>query len=389
MKRFGFVLAVFGLFLFAQAAQAQWSPIKRLTCNTGDSMLPGIAVDSSGNVHVVWEDGTPGISEIYYKKSTDAGATWSTNKRLTLTPGYSESPAIAVDSSDNLHVVWEDNTPGNNEIYYKQSTAGGATWSTNKRLTWNSGTSANPAIAVDSSDNLHVVWEDDTSGDREIYYKVSITGGAAWSTSKRITWNAANSDSPAIAVDSSAHLHFLWEDDNSGWYKIFYKKSTDYGDTWSIAKGLTPLPGKPFVYRYPAIAVDSSDNLHMACQSDLSDIPLDFEIYYKQSKDAGDTWSANKRLTWNMGDSMCPAIAVDALDNLHMVWYDDTPGIPDIYYRKSTDGGASWSTSQNISSSTGDSMYPAIAADPSGNVHVVWHDDTPGNREIYYRRYVW
>jgi len=90
-----------------------------------------------------------------------------------------------------------------------------------------------------------------------------------------------------------------------------------------------------------------------------------------------------------MGDSMCPAIAVDALDNLHMVWYDDTPGIPDIYYRKSTDGGASWSTSQNISSSTGDSMYPAIAADPSGNVHVVWHDDTPGNREIYYRRYVW
>jgi hypothetical protein len=28
----------------------------------------------------------------------------------------------------------------------------------------------------------------------------------------------------------------------------------------------------------------------------------------------------------------------------------------------------------------------AIAVDPSGNIHVVWYDDTPGDFEIYYKK---
>jgi len=92
-------------------------------------------------------------------------------KRLSWTSGVSFSPVIAVDSSDNLHLVWDDDTPGNFEIYYKKSTDGGATWTANKRLTWTSSYSWNPSVAVDSSGNVHVVWEDDTPGNWEIYYK--------------------------------------------------------------------------------------------------------------------------------------------------------------------------------------------------------------------------
>ena len=90
MKRTGLMMVAFGLFLFAQAAQADWTPAKRLTWNSGDSRLPAIAVDSSGNLHVVWQDDTPGNSEIYYKKSTDGGATWTTSQRLTWNSGASQ-----------------------------------------------------------------------------------------------------------------------------------------------------------------------------------------------------------------------------------------------------------------------------------------------------------
>ncbi len=58
---------------------------------------------------------------------------------------------------------------GNEEIYYKKSTDGGTTWK-QKRLTWNSGESILPVIAVDSSGNFHVVWEDDSPGNDEIFY---------------------------------------------------------------------------------------------------------------------------------------------------------------------------------------------------------------------------
>jgi len=47
-------------------------------------------------------------------------ADWSTAKRLTWTSGNSQSPAIAIEASDIIHVVWSDDTPGNDEIYYNQ-----------------------------------------------------------------------------------------------------------------------------------------------------------------------------------------------------------------------------------------------------------------------------
>jgi hypothetical protein len=63
------MIVALGLFLFAQAAHADWTRAKKLTWNSGNSVMPVIAVDPSGNLHVVWFDDTPGNCEIYYKKS--------------------------------------------------------------------------------------------------------------------------------------------------------------------------------------------------------------------------------------------------------------------------------------------------------------------------------
>jgi hypothetical protein len=98
--------------------------------------------------------------------------TWEKTKRLTWNIGTSRNPSTAVDSSNIIHVVWQDNSKNNNyEILHKKSTDGGATWSKFKRLTWNSGTSLVPSIAIDSSDNIHVFWEDDSKGNFEIFRK--------------------------------------------------------------------------------------------------------------------------------------------------------------------------------------------------------------------------
>jgi hypothetical protein len=73
---------------------------------------------------MLWSDDTPGNVEIYYKRSMDGGTTWTafpaSDPRFTMTSGDSWCPDIAVDSSDNLHIVWDDDTLGNQEIYYKK-----------------------------------------------------------------------------------------------------------------------------------------------------------------------------------------------------------------------------------------------------------------------------
>jgi len=53
-------------------------------------------------------------------------------------------------SSDgsNIYVVWQDNTPGNNEIYYSYSVDGGTSWSEPDNLTNNEGESVRPRIAI-------------------------------------------------------------------------------------------------------------------------------------------------------------------------------------------------------------------------------------------------
>ena len=108
MKRTRPMIAVFGLFLFALAAQADWTTAKRLTWTAGASSVPALAIDSTNALHVVWYDETPGNHEIYYMRSTGGGMNWSPTKRLTWTDSDSFSPDIAVDSTDTIHVVWYD-----------------------------------------------------------------------------------------------------------------------------------------------------------------------------------------------------------------------------------------------------------------------------------------
>jgi hypothetical protein len=91
------------------------------------------------------------LSTIFLCRFLDS-QTFEKTKRLTFTPGDSLSPSIAVDSSDHLHAVWADNSPDlvHLEIYYKKSTDGGASW-TAKRLTRNPKVSYAPTITVISS----------------------------------------------------------------------------------------------------------------------------------------------------------------------------------------------------------------------------------------------
>ena len=380
MKKGCLLIAALGLFFCAQAAPATWTPNKRLTWNSGDSKYPAIAVSSSGILHVVWHDNSPGNPEIFYRKSIDGGVTWTSSQRLSWTPAYSSSPSIIVDSSHRIHVVWHDYPQGDSEICYRSSTDGGSTWTAMKRLTWSSGETDAPAIASDSFGYLYVVWADSTPGNWEIYCRRSTDGGSTWEPAKRITWTAGDSFDPAVAVDPSTYLHVAWWSDQPGNPTIYYKMSTNGAASWTAAQRLSWSSGGSY---NPDIAVDSSGHLQVVWHDYTPGFP---EIFQRKSMDAGATWTTRKRLSWTSSYSMDPAIAAGPSGNLYVVWYDTTPGYNEIYYVRSTNGGGTWEAAQRLTSTASDSENPDVVIDPSGFVHVVWDDETPGNPEIYYKR---
>jgi ethanolamine utilization microcompartment shell protein EutL len=91
-------------------------------------------------------------------------------------------------------------------------------------------------------------------------------------------------------------------------------------------------------------------------------------------------------LSNNAGKSSSPRIAASG-NNVYVVWSDDTPGNTEILYRRSTDGGASFGGTVNLSNTTG-SSYPVNLGVSGNDVYVVWSDETPGtgNSEILYRK---
>jgi hypothetical protein len=380
MKRTALIVLVTGLIFLAQEARAQWTSAIRITWTSGESYGPVVAIDSSDHLHVLWYDYTPGSAEIYYKRSETGGNSWTSARRLTWNSGNSSYPAVAVDSLGHPHVVWSDYAPGNAEIYYKRSEDGGNSWTAGRRLTWNSSYSQYPAIAIDASDHLHVVFQDSIPGSYEIYYMKSEDGGDSWTSPNRITWTQGNSEYPAMAIDSTGYLHVAWVDETPLNYEIYYKKSEDGGDNWTASQRLTYTSGSSYS---PAIVVGSGGGLHVFWDDKT---PGEYEIYSKKSEDGGDGWLALHRLTWTAEASNGPAVRVDSLGHMHMVWYDFTPGHAEIFYKQSTDGGDIWTAGQRLTWNWGHSYAPSMAVDSMDRLHVFWTDETPGNREIYYIR---
>ncbi len=102
--------------------------------------------------------------------------------------------------------------------------------------------------------------------------------------------------------------------------------------------------------------------------------------------------------TESTGNSYYPTIALDGSGNVHLAWndhtdYDGSGTDEDIFYKRWNATTAAWTTTEVVSTeSTGDSVHPTIALDGSGNVHIAWEDytvyDGSGtDRDIFYKRW--
>jgi hypothetical protein len=357
-------------------ASGQWQPDVRLTNDPANSYTSfNRCIAASGSVvHVVWYDDRDGNPAIYYKRSTDLGVSWGADTRLTNNPYNSAMPSVAV-SGPVVHVVWRDYRDGDFEIYYKLSTNAGVNWGADIRLTNSTGNSLNPSVAVSGS-VVHVVWQDIRDGNNEIYYKCSTDGGASWGTDTRLTNNFAESANPSVTVSGSL-VHVTWRDYRDWNYEIYYKCSTDSGVNWEEDRRLT---FDDAISWNPSIAVSGSV-VHIVWQDERDD---DREIYYMRSTDSGIHWGADTRLTNNISWSLSPSIAVSG-SVVHVVWRDYRDGNPEIYFKRSIDAGVNWGTDRRLTNNISDLNLPSVAV--SGSVvHVVWYDYRDGNPEIYYKR---
>ncbi|MBY8984059.1 MAG: hypothetical protein KGD65_03240 [Candidatus Lokiarchaeota archaeon] len=409
--------------------------IQNIIWNDGMSRYPEIAIDSSGNLHAVWADDTDGSwgndSEVMYANHTSSIG-WSFAK--VISDGYnnvywndewSGIPDIAIDSLGYIHVVWADYTDGiwgiDSEIMYaKYTTATG--WSNATVISdgynnayWNNDDSSQPAITIDNNDKIHVVFGDNSNGvwgyDSEIMY-TSYTLATGWTNVSIISdgynsiyWNDGSSWDPAIASDNIGNIHVVWEDDTNGvwgldWEIMYaiYKEGLGWSNATIISDGINDIYWNDGSSENSDIAIDSSNIVHVVWDDSTDGAwGSDDEIMYT-NYNLPSGWAVPivisdgyNSIFWNNGESVDPSITVDPSGTIHVAWEDDTLGIwgggdgidEEIMYANYTEADG-WSDATVISDGVNGSYWNdhmsqevSIVAD-ANNVHVVWHDFTPG-----------
>lgn len=322
---------------------------------TGDRPVD-IAVNSLGTIFVVWAESLTNVThEVMLQKSTDGGENWlhSDQDFAISFPGGTRAlePAIAIDNDDGLHVVWQqrdiNNTVG---IFYGYSGDNGESWSSqdaDRTISFSDGNhAAYSDIAVDSDNNLYVVWKEQTiNGDMESYavhFGKKLAGESDFSseTSDNIAampHRSTTLPSIAIAPDNSIHIAYEVRNVVEESYKgaICYTQSSDGGATWSGLSAEVYVDRDPFddtTAAHPAMVVTSTGSLAISYgHIDLSSGENRTEPRVSLSTDNGQTWSGNTLPEivghWESGGDNRPGynpnMCVSAGDTLHVVWNED------------------------------------------------------------------
>jgi hypothetical protein len=342
-----------------------WSDELRLTNAEGISTLSKpnarcIAVDSGDNVHVVWEDKRAGSYGLYYKKYD---GTWSADQPLVSESSDARYPALAVGGGDVLHVVWEDDRDGHPEVYYKYYDG---LWSSDQRFTNSTYGSGYPSVAT-FGDSIHVVWQGRETMYPDIYYRCH--DGTSWGPDHEVSFGYGHNDIlPSVAAGSEGLVHVVWSRLNTGdlYYRFFD------GAVWKNPK----IIGHDNLDGAASMTLDSDEHLHVAWHG------LDGEIYYRWRSVFG-AWQPEQRLTHDDGASHNTSVVVDADGNVHIPFVDDRTGNREIYCI--TYDGVSWEPEVRLTNDPAESRRPSAAVDSQGQVHLIYRDGRFDSQEIVYR----
>jgi hypothetical protein len=312
-----------------------------------------IKVDRNGTVYASWIRVVFDSTEKRLDKdkgglilvvSHDHGKSWQTTTVGTMRSGVGDKPELAV-SPDGKDLYIGFLGPGSLDLVASHD--GGSTW------------------------ERHVI-----DSVKTMYWPTSIAlapNGAIYLTNPQ--W-------PRPTTDSVLHI------------PLRLLSSFDRGVTWrsQVLGNATVhrIPGScvhgptcPAQVPYPAVAVDGRDHVYLVYTE--GNVRQPYALKFRRSEDEGATWStptvlsdADRPSSGDKADHFYPMIAASGDGLVYVAWFDDRDGPMNVWAKRSTDGGISWSPDVRLSRAEGMAgiygEYGGIGVDAHGVLHVTWSD---------------
>jgi hypothetical protein len=333
-----------------------------------------------------------------FRRSADGGATWEPDRFLSPSRRPQYDPMVEVANDGAVYVAWlEQFRPG---ITFMRSTDHGDTWSEPIVLTelarrprWNdrpvlviSADGRDVYIGFNSSDSYVVASHD---------YGATFSRPVKTNNDGRYWFHSAG----AVAPDGTAYFGVAdYSQDYTGPTNIGILRSTDGGVTWQYIHLDTSAEmadcgwaaGCYFGFLGPSIglAVDRHGAVVVAYHA--GNAPGEPQRMYIRTSPGGLNWGPRRALSAaTLEHNGYPAVAAGPRPgDFRVVWQGNFDGQTDAWntwYRRTTDGGETWSKPARLSDMTTAAPYHSadgfrfpygdyleLAVDGDGDNHVMW-----------------
>jgi BNR repeat-like domain len=378
----------------------------RLGFPAGDDWEPALAADRFGHVYVLYKhyDVTGQAScsscdlHVLLQVSGDRGQTWSAPRPIDPEPvvGGQYDSQIAVDPVDGKTVWASFLQNGKSSIAVMKSTNFGQTW-TGPTIVENLQRSTDKDILAVRGATIAVAY----NAAQKIYASISHDGGQTWATqlinsgSMQQGWSLGGGG----GIDSLGNIYFSWDGytqngQAKGPVNLFVTESRDGGQTWSLTTmGVSGAPypcsncGFAFLGAAATMTIGSDDTVFVLWNSTVDQTDTAPErIYFAKSTNHGASYSSRQdvSLAAQGVEHSFPAIATGASSgDVRVAWMDMRTGRWNLFYRTSVDSGSTWSGETQVSSFVPGYSYltPSGFGLPYGDYFEMSVDDR-GNTQI-------
>lgn len=165
-----------------------------------DDFRPRVAADSLGNFHIGWMARSM-PSDVYYTKYY-ANGTLTPPEMISRNMESSATMAIAVDHSNNLHIVylWRNT----DLVHATLEDAGWVFENVTTSMGMSGGNMYDPSLAVQPDGNLALAYQ---HGLTNVLYIIKHTSSAGW----EVFYDDISAGYPKIAFDSAGKTHLIYQ----------------------------------------------------------------------------------------------------------------------------------------------------------------------------------
>ncbi len=357
---------------FAQSTSPGFTNPVNISNTSSDAQTPNLIASNDG-VFALWLETTSGKTDVFFSKSSDGGSTFDNPINLSMNITGQSGYTQFAQSGKDVYVVWQASLSGTAYVYLTKSSDGGTSFGKPVMISDNTKLAAFPQVAV-SDNHVYFSWlEKSDNNSTNVVFSKSDDNAASIGVSLYMTHNLGNSGIPKL-VAAGNQVSLAWEDNSKGNFDVFIAKSDDYGASFSLPVDMSASTGQSGT---PEIIV-SKENVYAVWMDNTAGI---FDIMFAKSTDGGKSFGTPVDVSRQTIDSGYPQFAVNG-NNVYVAW-TQTIASPnyDIYFAKSSNNGDTFDTPINISKNSGASGWPKIASD--GNIYISWVDSTPGKFDVF------